>query len=125
MNYTKGTGELKNWIVSENEFNSNNLGKCEAIMCLGNGYMGVRSATEEIYLNETRDHFVSGTFNKFDENEVTELPNIPDFTKLNITLDGERLDLEKGELKNYSRDLNLKTGVITREFNWTFKGKEY
>ena len=125
MNYTKGTGELKNWIVSENEFNSNNLGKCEAIMCLGNGYMGVRSATEEVYLNETRDHFVSGTFNKFDENEVTELPNIPDFTKLNITLDGERLDLEKGELKNYSRDLNLKTGVITREFNWTFKGKEY
>ena len=71
MNYTKGTGEFKNWIVSENEFNSNNLGKCEAIMCLGNGYMGVRSATEEVYLNETRDHFVSGTFNKFDEKEVT------------------------------------------------------
>lgn len=125
MNYTKGTGEFKNWIVSENEFNSNNLGKCEAIMCLGNGYMGVKSATEEVYLNETRDHFVSGTFNKFDEKEVTELPNIPDFTKLNITLDGERLDLEKGELKNYSRDLNLKTGVITREFDWKFKGKEY
>lgn len=125
MNYNKGTGALKNWIVSEEIFNTNYLGKCEATMCLGNGYMGIRSATEETYLNETRDHFVSGTFNKFDENEVTELPNIPDFTKLNIVLDGERLDLEKGEVKNYSRDLNLKTGVITREFNWSFKGKEY
>ncbi|MGL5624355.1 hypothetical protein, partial [Cetobacterium sp.] len=122
MNYNKGTEDLKNWIVSEDSFNSNNLGKCEAIMCLGNGYMGVRSATEEKYLKEIRNHFVSGTFNKFDENEVTELPNIPDFTQLDINLNGERLDLEKGEIKNYSRDLNLKSGVITREFNWIFKG---
>ncbi|MGL6130840.1 MAG: glycoside hydrolase family 65 protein, partial [Fusobacteriaceae bacterium] len=76
-------------------------------------------------LKETRDHFVSGTFNKFDENEVTELPNIGDFTALEILLNGDRLDLEKGEVKNYSRDLNLKTGLITREFNWTFKGVEY
>ncbi|MGL6166727.1 MAG: glycoside hydrolase family 65 protein [Fusobacteriaceae bacterium] len=125
MNYTKGKNELKNWIVSEDIFNTNHLGKCEAIMCLGNGYMGVRSSTEEKYLKETRDHFVSGTFNKFDENEVTELPNIADFTALDILLNGERLDLEKGEVKNYSRDLNLKTGLITRTFNWTFKGAEY
>ena len=125
MNYNKGTEDLKNWIVSENDFSSNHLGKCEAIMCLGNGYMGVRSVTEEKYLKEIRNHFVSGTFNKFDENEVTELPNIPDFTQLDINLNGERLDLEKGEIKNYSRDLNLKSGVITREFNWTFKGIEY
>ncbi|MGL5904900.1 MAG: hypothetical protein ACRCZO_19620, partial [Cetobacterium sp.] len=97
MNYTAGKNELKNWIVTESSFNSNNLGKCEAIMCLGNGYMGIRSASEERYLKETRDHFVSGTFNKFDTNEVTELPNIPDFTTLEIILDGERLDLEKGK----------------------------
>ncbi|MGL5357369.1 MAG: glycoside hydrolase family 65 protein [Cetobacterium sp.] len=125
MNYVKGKNELKNWVVSESSFNINHLGKCEAIMCLGNGYMGVRSSTEEKYLKETRDHFVSGTFNKFDENEVTELPNIGDFTALEILLNGDRLDLEKGEVKNYSRDLNLKTGLITREFNWTFKGVEY
>ncbi|MGL4672492.1 glycoside hydrolase family 65 protein [Cetobacterium sp.] len=125
MNYVKGKNELKNWVVSESSFNTNHLGKCEAIMCLGNGYMGVRSSTEEKYLKETRDHFVSGTFNKFDENEVTELPNIGDFTALEILLNGDRLDLEKGEVKNYSRDLNLKTGLITREFNWTFKGVEY
>lgn len=125
MNYTKGTGELKNWIVAEDKFDSNFLGKCEAIMCLGNGYMGIRSATEERYVNETRDHLVSGTFNKFDEYEVTELPNIADFTQLNITLDGERLNLEKGEIRNYSRELNLKDGLLSRTFNWVINGKEY
>lgn len=125
MNYTKGTGEFKNWIVAEDIFNSSNLGKCEAAMCLGNGYMGIRSSTEEKYLGETRDHFVSGTFNKFDEFEVTELPNIGDFTHLNIAIDGKRLDLEKGEIKDYSRELNLKTGVLTRSFVWKNEGKEY
>ncbi|MGL5918102.1 MAG: hypothetical protein ACRCYM_02545, partial [Cetobacterium sp.] len=117
--------ELKNWIVTESSFNSNNLGKCEAIMCLGNGYMGIRSASEERYLKETRDHFVSGTFNKFDTNEVTELPNIPDFTTLEIILDGERMDLEKGKVSDYSRELNLKNGVLTRKFKLDMNGKSY
>ena len=64
MNYSQGKGELENWLVSEVEFSPDTLGKCEAIMYLGNGYMGLRSATEEPYINETRNLFVSGTFNK-------------------------------------------------------------
>lgn len=125
MNYTKGQGEYKNWLVEETKFDVNYLGKCEAIMYLGNGYMGVRSATEEKYKNEVRNHFVNGTFNKFDEYEVTELPNIADFTELKIKLDGENLDLEKGEVTNYSRTFNLKDGYLLREFLWKYKGKEY
>lgn len=73
MQYQLGTGEFKNWIVAEDSFQPDRLGKCESIMCLGNGYMGIRSATEENYLGNTRDTFVAGTFNKFGD-EVTELP---------------------------------------------------
>ena len=43
------------WILREDGFDAEHLGKCEAIMSLGNGYLGLRSATEEKYLNETRD----------------------------------------------------------------------
>lgn len=43
-------------------------------MCLGNGYMDLRSATEERYLGETRNLLINGTFNKFDAGQVTELP---------------------------------------------------
>ena len=71
MDYSR----VKDWIIREDSFDADHLGKCEAIMSLGNGYMGLRSATEERYLGETRDMLVNGTFNKFDENEVTELPN--------------------------------------------------
>ncbi|AOV08587.1 glycoside hydrolase family 65 protein [Sporosarcina ureilytica] len=125
LNYSRGKGDLKNWLISEIDFSSNALGKCEATMSLGNGYMGMRSATEEPYIHETRNLFVNGTFNKAAENEVTELPNLADVTRLDIRIDGERFSLELGKTKNYIRQLNLKTAELTRSFEWTSpKGKE-
>lgn len=125
MNYNLGDGEFKNWILAEEKFSTKHLGKCEAIMYLGNGYMGIRSATEEAYIDETRDTFIAGTFNKFDEHEVTELPNIADVTNLDITIDGERFSLEFGEVEEYVRKLNIKTAELSRSFIWTSpKGKK-
>lgn len=68
----------RDWVLAESGFDPELPGKCEAVMCQGNGYMGLRCATEERYLGEQRNLFVAGTFNKFDENEVTELPNAAD-----------------------------------------------
>lgn len=118
MEYTKGTGELKNWLVTETQFNANFLGKCEAIFCQGNGYMGVRNATEESYIGQLRNTMVTGTFNKFDEHEVTELPNAADVTAIDIFIDGNRFHLEQGEIIDYDRTLNIKTGEVIREITW-------
>ena len=125
MHYSQGKGDLENWLVSEVKFSPDKLGKSEAIMYLGNGYMGLRSAAEEPYIKETRNLFVSGTFNKAQENEVTELPNLADVTRVDIRIDGERFSLEFGGTKDYIRQLNLKTAELTRSFEWTSpKGKE-
>ncbi|MBB6453232.1 putative glycosyl hydrolase [Salirhabdus euzebyi] len=125
MEYGLGKKAFKDWVVAEVSFSPDMLGKGEAIMYLGNGYMGLRSATEEAYLKETRNLFVSGTFNKAEQNEVTELPNLADVTKLDIRIDGERFSLEFGETKDYVRQLNVKTAELTRSFHWTSpKGKE-
>lgn len=35
------------WHIRETEFQKDALGKCEAVMALGNGYMGLRSVMEE------------------------------------------------------------------------------
>lgn len=126
MNYSAGTGELKNWIVEETAFDSALQGKCEVVMSQGNGYMGARSATEEKYVGQTRNLFVSGTFNKFDQDEVTELPNAADMSAIEIFIDGRRFHLESGEVKDYSRRLNVKNGELTREFVWTnTEGKSF
>lgn len=117
--------EETSWIIEESFFNPEWLGKYESIMCLGNGYMGQRATTEEQYLNEVRDTFVAGTFNKFDAKEVTELPNLPDLVQMKIKVNQEWLDLTQGVISDYSRQLNLKTGELSRSFNWQTPGGAY
>lgn len=118
MNYNSGTAGKKNWIIKEQIFDREKLGKCEAIFCQGNGYIGQRAALEEKYTAECRDLFVTGTFDCFDEGEVTELPNLADFTNLKIELDGEIFSMDAGRLLSYGRKLDLETGVVIRSVLW-------
>ena len=113
---------VNEWIVSETDFHPEALGKVEANFCLGNGYMGLRSATEEHYPGETRDLLVAGTFDRFSPEEVTELPNAADVTHIELTLNGERFDLTQGEILAYERSLNIRTGLLTRNVKWRSPG---
>lgn len=110
--------DLTQWSFTETEFNPLAQGKCESIMSLGNGYMGLRSATEEAYIGQTRNLFVNGTFNRFDEFEVTELPNAADVTRMDIYIDGERFSLDTGQTAEYARSLNMRDAELTRSFVW-------
>lgn len=124
MNYSLGTGSYKDWLLAETAFSADALGKSEAVMLLGNGYMGLRSDNEEPYLAEQRNLFINGTFNKAEANEVTELPNAANVTRLDIRVDGERFSLELGETNDYIKQLNMKDAELTRSFDWTSpKGK--
>ncbi|MCD8324413.1 MAG: glycoside hydrolase family 65 protein [Clostridiales bacterium] len=114
MDYSK----INRWILGEDRFDPLHPGKCEAVMSLGNGYLGLRSAAEERYLNETRGLFVNGTFNKFDPDAVTELPNVPDMTAIELWLDGERFHLEQGMVEEYARELNIHTAQLSRKVVW-------
>ena len=109
----------RDWVLAESGFDPELLGKCEAVMCQGNGYMGLRCATEERYLGEQRNLFVAGTFNKFDENEVTELPNAADVLAMTLRVNGARFDLTQGAADGYRRELNIRTGEVTRSVRWT------
>ncbi|MFC4714091.1 glycoside hydrolase family 65 protein [Planococcus dechangensis] len=124
MNYSLGKGSYKDWLLAETAFSADALGKSEAVMLLGNGYMGLRSDNEEPYLAERRNLFINGTFNKAEANEVTELPNAANVTRLDIRVDGERFSLELGETNDYIKQLNMKDAELTRSFDWTSpKGK--
>ena len=117
INYAKD----KLWQIEQRGFDQRYLGKTEAIMVLGNGYLGTRSAEEESYNGETRDTFVAGTFNNFDATEVTELPNVPDMWAMNFTVNEENFSLLLGTVTDYVKRLNLKTGELERSFIWEYK----
>lgn len=119
MRYDLGQGDMKNWLIEETAFDARYQGKCEAIFCQGNGYIGQRAALEEAYVGQTRDLLVTGTFNKAGEEEVTELPNLPDLTQISLFVDGHRVAMTNANTSDYTRALNLKTGELTRSFIWT------
>lgn len=118
LNYRKGKKELENWLIEESVFDMRYLGKCESIFCQGNGYMGIRNALEESYVTEKRNMFVAGTFNKFHETEVTELPNLPDVTNMTILINNRPFSLAEGNILHYERTLNLKNGETVRKAEW-------
>lgn len=122
MDYSKAS----EWKIIEASFDPERLGKCEAVMCQGNGYLGLRNATDEYNAGEQRNLFVAGTFNKFDGSEVTELPNAADVTRLDIRLDGGLFQLQRGRTLEYSRELCLKNGEVVRTVVWESpEGRRY
>lgn len=108
----------KNWIIAETAFDIAHQGKCESIFCVGNGYLGQRAAFEEAYIGQTRGLFVNGTFNRFDQEEVTELPNLPDPANMEISLNGKRFSMDSGVMSDYLRTLDLSTGEVCRTLEW-------
>ncbi|MDP3443751.1 MAG: glycoside hydrolase family 65 protein, partial [Ignavibacteria bacterium] len=108
MNYNLGLDENKNWLVSQESFDIDFLGKTETIMAIGNGYIGARAANEERNLGETRNTFIAGIFNKADEYEVTELANLPDVFAFDIELNGNKFNLSNGKIHHCNKTLNLK-----------------
>ncbi len=124
LSYNKGINENKNWILCEEEFNIKYQGKCESIMALGNGYLGIRSSLEEAYMGQTRNLFVAGTFNRADKQEAAELPNAADVCEMEIHLNDELFDMTTGVILEYKRYLNLREAQLIREVLWESPKKQ-
>lgn len=118
LNYNSGNGDLKNWLIKEDYFDRRYINKCEAIFTQGNGYLGIRNALDERYIGEIRNTFITGTFNKASENEVTELPNVADMTATKIIINGNEFSLTEGKILSYARTFNLKNGESIRKITW-------
>lgn len=117
MIYDSGKGEFEGWILKEEKFDPEFPEKGESIMCLGNGYMGVRSAMEEFVCERSRGHLVAGTFDLIEGDDATELPNLPDVTNMKITFDGEEVS-PTGKISDFERTINLKNGLLRRTYTW-------
>ena len=103
---------IDKWRIEENVFSEKTSGKHEALMTLGNGYMGIRAGFEEEYAGQKRGFFIAGTYNRAGLNEVAELPNAADITAFEIIIDNERFSLLKGKIHEYNFTLDMKTGEL-------------
>jgi len=123
------------WEVIEEGFKQEYSRVSESIFSLGNEYMGVRGYFDEGY---SGDQLVGSYMNGvFEEEKITPLGdyksmvtntsymiNTVDWLYTRITVDEETLDLAKSKITNFIRCLDMKRGILTREFIWsTTSGK--
>jgi kojibiose phosphorylase len=105
------------WSVSDDSLNPGKLQHSETIFTIGNGYLSTRGAFEEGYPGEQRATFVHGVFDAAPV-VFTELANAPDWLPLSVYLNDERFSLEHGQILDFQRRLDLRTGVLTRAVRW-------
>jgi len=115
------------WLVSDNKFEQKREAWRESLYSQGNGYMGVRGSVEENDLpfpDSRPGTFVAGIFDKYESwyQAIVNLP-FPFTTRLNLA--GGEFSMTRGQVKKYSRRLDMFQGVLTRSLVWQDeKGQE-
>ena len=127
------------WEVKEKAFSLNRNLLSESIFSIGNGYLGMRGSFEEGLIDAPKSSiegiYLSGFYESvpipqaergygFAVNSQT-LLNVTDSKAIELELDGERLNLLKGEILSFKRILDMKKGYLFREMTWRSpQGKE-
>ena len=94
--------------------------KYETLMCLGNGYLGMRSSYSEEYPEQSRLTLIAGLYDH-QPNEEEELFALPDATKLSISVNGKVIAPLHSGSGNYSRTLNLKNGLMSYSYDCAYE----
>lgn len=123
------------WEIIEQGFEPEHGRVSESIFSLGNEYMGVRGYFDEGY---SGDKLIGSYFNGvFEEGKAipsghykgmvsrtTFMVNAVDWLYTRISIDDETLDIAKSHVEDFIRYLDMKKGILTRQFIWnTSSGK--
>ncbi|MBQ3691594.1 MAG: glycoside hydrolase family 65 protein [Bacteroidales bacterium] len=115
------------WKIIEEGFNPDYNKISESICSLGNGKFGQRANFEESFSGKTlQGNYVSGVYypdktrvgwwkNGYPE-YFAKMLNAPAWIGIKTIVQGEELDLNKCEIQDFSRVLDMKKGVLERRF---------
>ena len=124
------------WTIVEEGFDPAYQRVSESVFSVANEFMGVRGYFEEGY---SGDHLLGSYFNHLYEmmdihhdqvfkgfiTQGAAMINAVDWLYTRLWVDGEQLDLAKSKFSGFTRKLDMRQGVLTREFVWeTASGKQ-
>lgn len=119
--------KIDEWNIIEEGFDEDNNEVSEGIFSIGNGYMGQRANFEESYSGKSlQGSYMAGVYypdktrvgwwkNGYPE-YFAKVLNSTNWIGIDISIDGETLDLAKCEVKDFIRTLNMKEGYLHRSF---------
>jgi maltose phosphorylase len=115
------------WKIIEDGFHKEENRVTESLLSIGNGRCGQRANFEEKYSGDSlRGSYVAGIYypdktrvgwwkNGYPE-YFAKILNSTNWIGINVWVDGEELDLNKAEVVSFYRDLDMKSGLLTRRF---------
>jgi maltose phosphorylase len=124
------------WSILEKGFKKEQITASESLFSIGNGYMGQRANFEESYSGDSLQGSYIGGIYYPDKTRVgwwkngypeyfAKVLNSPNWIGINIKVNKQELDLNKIEISDFSRELNMKEGYLKRVFKAKFpKGEE-
>jgi len=106
------------WVVYEGPVCPDQLGQYEALLTIGNGYVGVRGKLEETNEESFNSTLVHGIFNYVEGDLSPDLAPVPEWLGLTLTFAGQVFRLDQGRVLGNRRWLDLQTATLWRQVLW-------
>jgi trehalose/maltose hydrolase-like predicted phosphorylase len=125
----RGPHPIEPWKLRETELPLDKLAQAESLFALSNGHIGLRGN-----LDEGEPYAIPGTYlNSFYEQRPLPyaeagygypesgqtLVDVTNGKLIRLLVDDSPLDVRYGELHSHERCLDFRTGILTRELDWT------
>lgn len=119
------------WKIIEEGFNSEQHKNSESLFSIGNGHMGQRANFEEHYSGPSlQGHYIAGIYYP-DKTKVgwwkngypeyfAKVLNAPAWIGIDVKIGHHRLDLFTCKVTDFKRTLDMKKGLLSREFTAEF-----
>ena len=119
------------WQIIEEGLDPHTNKISESVFSIGNGRMGQRANFEEEYSGETlKGSYVAGVYypdktrvgwwkNGYPE-YFAKVLNAPSWIGIRVSIENQKLDLAKCKVEDFTRVLDMKSGLLSRSFDATF-----
>ncbi|WP_416828723.1 glycoside hydrolase family 65 protein [Ectobacillus polymachus] len=127
--------DIDPWKIIENKLNKEDFRLAESMTSIGNGHMGMRGNFEETYSGDFhRGSYIAGVWFP-DKTRVGwwkngypdyfgKVINAMNYIGIRLFVDGEEIDLYKGDVTEYYRELDMQHGILSRSFTINQAGKQ-
>ncbi len=118
---------LDPWSILEKGFNPRHHEISESVFSIGNGHMGQRANFEEQYSGDSlQGSYMAGVYypdktrvgwwkNGYPE-YFAKVLNSTNWIAIDVVIDGQKLDLATCEVREFTRELSMKEGILRRSF---------
>jgi trehalose/maltose hydrolase-like predicted phosphorylase len=115
------------WTLKYKDYDTSKEKSREALLAVGNGYIGIRGAMEETGAGEINypGSYIAGLYNRLSSRvgdrdiENEDFVNIPNVLPINFKINGEEININEVEINSIERILDFRNGLLKRNLQIT------